>query len=68
MTDKYFAYTGPTPPTGYVGYINVQETAAGIKFTVRSEGENPSTSCYNLPWDRVKDIVKFFVEADNEHS
>jgi hypothetical protein len=44
-----FAYTGPTPATGYVGYANIQETEGGVRFTVRSEGENPVTASYELP-------------------
>lgn len=42
------AYTGPTPKSGYVGYINIQETDTGVRFTVRSEGENPTTASYEI--------------------
>lgn len=44
-----FAYTGPHPAKGYVGYLNIQETDKGVKFTVRSEGENPVTATFEIP-------------------
>lgn len=43
-----FAYTGSTPEKGYVGYINIQETDKGVRFIVRSEGENPTTGVYEI--------------------
>lgn len=43
-----FAYTGPQPEKGYVGYVNIQETASGVRFTVRSEGENPVTATFEI--------------------
>lgn len=57
---RQYAYTGPTPPTGYVGYVNIQETDAGIKFTVRSEGENPVTASYEIP---ISDAVHLLADA-----
>lgn len=46
-----FAYTGPTPPSGYVGYVNITETADGerVRFLVRSQGEAPVTAAYEVP-------------------
>lgn len=44
-----YAYTGPTPAKGFVGYLNIQETDTGIRFTVRSEGEAPVTAAYEVP-------------------
>lgn len=41
MDYPQFAYTGPHPEKGYVGFVNIRETDTGVKFTVRSEGENP---------------------------
>lgn len=50
MSEKpQFAFTGPTPAIGYVGYVNIQETDTGVRFTVRSEGENPVTGVYEVP-------------------
>lgn len=44
-----YAYTGPAPAKGFVGYLNIQETDTGIRFTVRSEGETPVTAAYEVP-------------------
>ncbi len=49
MEHPQFAYTGPTPDKGYVGYVNIQETEDGVKVVVRSEGENPATATYVIP-------------------
>ncbi len=43
-----FAYTGPHPEKGYVGFVNIQETDKGVRFSVRSEGENPTLSAFEL--------------------
>lgn len=44
-----FAYTGATPATGLVGYVNIQETEGGdVRFLVRSEGEGVTAS-YVVP-------------------
>lgn len=55
-----YAHTGPTPATGYVGYVNIQETATGVRFTVRSEGENPVTAAYEIP---IGDAIALLDEA-----
>jgi hypothetical protein len=44
-----FAYTGATPEKGCVGFVNIQETDDGVRFTVRSEGENPVSASYVIP-------------------
>jgi len=31
-----YAYTGPSPKVGYVGYISVNEKENGVEFSVRS--------------------------------
>ena len=36
------AYTGPSPATGYVGYINIRRVEAGICITVRPESADGS--------------------------
>jgi hypothetical protein len=43
-----FAYTGPHPEKGYVGFINIQETENGVRFSVRSEGENPTLAEFEV--------------------
>lgn len=43
------AYTGPTPTSGFVGFVNIQETDTGVRFTVRSEGDAPVTAAYEVP-------------------
>lgn len=44
-----FAYTGPHPASGYVGFVNIQEGDVGVKFTVRSEGDNPVIATFEIP-------------------
>lgn len=46
MEKPQFAYTGPSPAQGYVGFVNIQETDDGVRFTVRSEGDNPPYAQY----------------------
>ena len=53
MEKPQFAYTGASPEKGYVGYVNIQETEDGVRFTVRSEGENPVTAAYVMPKDKA---------------
>jgi hypothetical protein len=51
-----FAYTGPSPEKGYVGYVNIQETDDGnVRFTVRSEGDDPATGAYEI--DRAEAVA-----------
>lgn len=49
MSEPQFAYTGPTPATGYVGYVNLTVQEAGVRFNVRSEGEDPPFATYTIP-------------------
>lgn len=52
MSEKtQFAFTGPMPDKGYVGYVNITETddGEGVRFTVRSEGEAALTASYIVP-------------------
>ncbi len=44
-----FAFTGATPDKGYVGYVNIQEVDDGVRFLVRSEGDDPVTAAYVIP-------------------
>lgn len=43
-----FAYTGLSPAKGYVGFVNIQETDKGVRFTVRSEGEEPVLAAFEI--------------------
>ena len=49
MKYPQFAYTGPHPQKGYVGFVNIQETDEGVQFSVRSEGENPTQASFVIP-------------------
>jgi len=53
-----FAYTGPSPAQGYVGYVNIQETDKGVKFTVRSEGENPVSAVYEVSTEKAIELLQ----------
>jgi hypothetical protein len=57
-----FAYTGPTPAKGFVGFVNIQETDTGIRFTVRSEGENPVTTSFEIG---IGDAIQLLDDALN---
>ncbi len=48
MEYPQFAYTGPHPEKGYVGFINIQETDKGVRFSIRSEGENPTQAEFTI--------------------
>lgn len=39
MKSPEFAFTGPMPAQGYVGFVNIHECDGGVKFTVRTEGD-----------------------------
>lgn len=43
-----FAFTGPTPATGYVGFVNIRETDAGVEFTVRSQGGDGTALAFEM--------------------
>jgi hypothetical protein len=44
-----FAYTGPSPSQGLVGFVNIQETDMGVRFSVRSEGLDSVGAAYEIP-------------------
>lgn len=48
-----FGYTGPNPEKGFVGYVNIQRTDDGVRFTVRAEGENPAQAAYVVPTEQA---------------
>lgn len=44
------AYTGPTPATGYVGYINFSLCEGGVRVTVRPESaDGAGTASHVMP-------------------
>lgn len=53
MEHPQFAYTGASPAKGYVGFINLQEVDGGVRFSVRSEGENPVSATHVIPKDEA---------------
>lgn len=49
------AYTGPTPDTGYVGYLNVSRSDECVTVTVRPESDDGSgTACVTIPVEAAK--------------
>jgi hypothetical protein len=65
MMSEYpqFAYTGPHPEKGYVGFVNIQETDKGVKFSVRSEGENPSLAEFTIDIGNAIELLDNALEA-----
>lgn len=59
------AYTGPTPQRGFVGFVNIRETATGVCFTVRSEGENPVTASHEIP---IGDAIALLDDALSDYA
>jgi hypothetical protein len=53
-----FAYTGLSPEKGYVGFVNIAETDNGVRFMVRSEGEDPPTSSYEIPKHEAVNLLR----------
>lgn len=49
MDHPQFAFTGPSPAVGYVGFINIMKTDTGVRFSVRSEAENSVQATYEIP-------------------
>lgn len=58
-----FAYTGPSPEKGNVGYVNLTIVNGGVRFTVRSEGENPPTADHVVPLKEAADLLCDILEA-----
>ena len=62
MTPKQFAYTGPTPAQGYVGFVNFREIDTDqICFSVRSEPSGTLAE-YTIP---RAEALKLFYAAFN---
>lgn len=58
MEHPQFAYTGRSPEKGYVGFVNLQETDGGVRFSVRSEGENPVSAAHIIPKDEAVALLE----------
>lgn len=68
-----FAFTGPTPAAGYVGYVNIQEVDDGVRFLVRSESgsdaarfvipPDPPTASYVIPKDEAIKLLSAALTA-----
>ena len=52
-----YAYTGPTPTTGYVGYISINAKEHGIEVSVRSEGDLALTGVINLTPEQCEHLA-----------
>jgi hypothetical protein len=59
MEHPQFAYTGASPEKGYVGFINIRKTDDGqsVIFSVRSEGEQPTSAQYAIPLDQAVTLL-----------
>ena len=61
------AYTGPTPPTGYVGYVNLTEVDNGVRITVRPESaDGMETATLVIPKDAAVQLLSEALEALTE--
>lgn len=56
MSYPEFAFTGPTPTTGLVGFVNIQETDTGVRFTVRNEGDG-TVAAYEIPFGDAIELL-----------
>jgi hypothetical protein len=55
-----YAYTGPTPATGQVGFVNVQmsEDGKSYRFTVRKEGDYSAPVHCDVPLAQAQNILR----------
>ena len=64
---KQYAYTGPTPASGYVGFFNITELDTDtVRVTVRSEGDNPVTASFDMPSSKLFTICWHFIWGDHD--
>jgi hypothetical protein len=54
--DPEFAWTGPLPEIGYVGFVNLKVESDGVVFSVRSEGSSHPTA-YKIPRDVAYELL-----------
>jgi len=52
-----YAYTGPLPNVGYVGYISVNQHNSVVEFSVRSESEIATTGIITLTLEQCEDLA-----------
>jgi hypothetical protein len=52
-----YAYTGPTPKDGYVGYISINGKETGVEFSVRSESNNVNLGIITLTPEQCEDLA-----------
>jgi len=66
MSTTIYAHTGQTPPSGYVGYINVRGQQGKVVFTVRSEGESSNQGEIALTPEQAEQLATALVVYLNE--
>lgn len=67
-TKNIYAYTGPTPKIGYVGYINITQHDDGIRLIVRSEGQHAGLGCITLAPEQCKQVAAALIAHINGES
>ena len=61
------AYTGPTPVTGYVGYVNLSLCDDGVQITVRSESvDGKGAACHTIPVENARAMLFAAIAALDE--
>ena len=64
---KQYAYTGPHPASGFVGFFNVTELDGDmVRVTVRSESDNPILAFFDMPNSKFFDICWEFIGGNND--
>lgn len=61
MRQPEFAYTGPHPKDGgFVGFVNIRKTddGAGVIFSVRCEGKEPTQAQYEIPTGQAVTLLE----------
>ena len=58
------AYTPPSPPTGYVSYVNISLCDEGVRITVRPESaDGGGTASMTLPVEEAERLLEAAVAA-----
>jgi len=67
INGKQYAYTGPMPDKGFVGFFNITELGNGlVRVTIRQEGENPVLAEFVMPSEKLFDMCWDFIGGNNE--
>lgn len=62
------AYTGPSPATGYVGYVNFTLTVEGVRITVRPESERgDQTVALTIPFEAARALFSDALDELAKH-